>query len=61
MTGHLFEINLVEDQDPFFQLGKCLFSRCKYPYSNTVEKSFDTGTSADLVETDQKTTQSNSL
>ena len=53
MTGHLFEINFVEDPDPFYQLGKIYVFKMQVSLFEYSGEDFDTGTSADLVETDQ--------
>ena len=52
MSGSLFEIRFVEDQDPFFQLGKLFVFKLKCSLFEYGGEDFDTGTSADLVEAD---------
>ena len=53
LTGSMFEINFVEDQDPFFQLGKMFVFKMRCSLFSYGGEDFDTGTSADLVEADQ--------
>ena len=53
LTGSMFEINFVEDQDPFFQLGKLFVFKLKCSLFEYSGEDFDTGTAADLVEADQ--------
>ena len=53
LTGSMFEINFVEDQDPFFQLGKMFVFKMRCTLFSYGGEDFDTGTSADLVEADQ--------
>ena len=53
LTGSLFEIRFVEDQDPFFQLGKMFVFKLRCSLFEYSGEDFDTGTSADLVEADQ--------
>ena len=52
LTGSMFEINFVEDQDPFFQLGKMFVFKMRCSLFSYGGEDFDTGTSADLVEAD---------
>ena len=52
MSGSLFEIRFVEDQDPFYQLGKLFVFKLKCSLFEYGGEDFDTGTSADLVEAD---------
>ena len=52
LSGSLFEIRFVEDQDPFFQLGKLFVFKLKCSLFEYGGEDFDTGTSADLVEAD---------
>ena len=52
LTGSMFEINFVEDQDPFFQLGKMFVFKMRCTLFSYGGEDFDTGTSADLVEAD---------
>tara|TARA_A100000164_G_scaffold381324_1_gene432405 strand:- start:2722 stop:3582 length:861 start_codon:yes stop_codon:yes gene_type:complete len=52
LTGSLFEINFVEDQDPFFQLGKMFVFKMRCSLFSYGGEDFDTGTAADLVEAD---------
>ncbi len=53
LSGSMFEIRFVEDQDPFFQLGKLFVFKLKCSLFEYSGEDFDTGTSADLVEADQ--------
>ena len=53
MSGSLFEIRFVEDQDPFYQLGKLFVFKLKCSLFEYGGEDFDTGTSADLVEADR--------
>lgn len=53
LTGSLFEIRFVEDQDPFYQLGKMFVFKLRCSLFEYGGEDFDTGTSADLVEADQ--------
>ena len=52
LTGSMFEINFVEDQDPFFQLGKMFVFKMRCSLFSYGGEDFDAGTSADLVEAD---------
>ena len=52
LTGSLFEINFVEDQDPFFQLGKMFVFKMRCSLFSYGGEDFDTGSAADLVEAD---------
>ena len=49
----MFEIRFVEDQDPFFQLGKLFVFKLRCSLFEYSGEDFDTGTAADLVEADQ--------
>ena len=53
LSGSLFEIRFVEDQDPFFQLGKLFVFKLRCSLFEYSGEDFDTGTAADLVEADQ--------
>ena len=53
LSGSMFEIRFVEDQDPFFQLGKLFVFKLKCSLFEYSGEDFDTGTAADLVEADQ--------
>jgi len=52
LTGSMFEIRFVEDQDPFFQLGKMFVFKMRCSLFEYGGEDFDTGTAADLVEAD---------
>ena len=52
LSGSLFEIRFVEDQDPFFQLGKMFVFKMRCSLFEYSGEDFETGTSADLVESD---------
>lgn len=52
LSGSLFEIRFVEDQDPFYQLGKLFVFKLRCSLFEYSGEDFDTGTSADLVESD---------
>ena len=49
LSGSMFEIRFVEDQDPFFQLGKLFVFKLKCSLFEYSGEDFDTGTAADLV------------
>mgnify|MGYP001311283695 CR=1 FL=1 len=53
LSGSMFEIRFVEDQDPFFQLGKLFVFKLRCSLFEYSGEDFDTGTAADLVEADQ--------
>ena len=53
LTGSMFEIRFVEDQDPFFQLGKMFVFKLRCSLFEYGGEDFDTGTDADLVEQDR--------
>ena len=52
LSGSLFEIRFVEDQDPFFQLGKMFVFKMRCSLFEYSGEDFETGTNADLVESD---------
>ena len=52
LTGSMFEIRFVEDQDPFFQLGKMFVFKLRCSLFEYGGEDFDTGTDADLIEQD---------
>ena len=52
LTGSMFEINFVEDQDPFFQMSKMFVFKMRCSLFSYGGEDFDTGTAADLVEAD---------
>lgn len=52
LTGSMFEIRFVEDQDPFFQLGKMFVFKLRCSLFEYSGEDFDTGTDADLIEQD---------
>ena len=53
LSGSLFEIRFVEDQDPFYQLGKLFVFKMKCSLLEYSGEDFDTDSAADLVEQDQ--------
>ena len=53
LSGSMFEIRFVEDEDPFFQLWKLFVFKLKCSLFEYSGEDFDTGTAADLVEADQ--------
>ena len=52
LTGSMFEINFVEDQDPFFQMSKMFVFKMRCSLFSYGGEDFDIGTAADLVEAD---------
>jgi hypothetical protein len=53
LSGSMFEIRFVEDQNPFFQLGKLFVFKMRCSLFEYSGEDFDTGTDADLVEQDR--------
>ena len=53
LSGSMFEIRFVEDQNPFFQLGKLFVFKMRCTLFEYGGEDFDTGTDADLVEQDR--------
>lgn len=53
LSGSMFEIRFVEDQNPFFQLGKLFVFKMRCSLFEYSGEDFDTGTNADLVEQDR--------
>ena len=52
LGNQTFEINFVEDQDPFFQMSKMFVFKMRCSLFSYGGEDFDTGTVADLVEAD---------
>ena len=52
VLAKMFEINFVEDQDPFFQMSKMFVFKMRCSLFSYGGEDFDTGTAADLVEAD---------
>ena len=53
LSGSMFEIRFVEDQNPFFQLGKLFVFKMRCSLFEYSGEDFDTGTVVDLVENEQ--------
>lgn len=53
LSGSLFEIRYVQDDNPFYQLGKLYVFRMQCTLFEYSGEDFDTQTNADLVELDQ--------
>jgi len=57
MSGALFEINYVQDDNPFYQLGKLFVFKMRCTLFEYSGEDMDTGTDADLVELQQGYTE----
>jgi len=61
MSGALFEIKYVQDDNPFYQLGKLFVFKMRCTLFEYSGEDFDTSTDADLVELDQGYTETYQL
>lgn len=61
MSGALFEINYVQDDNPFYQLGKLFVFKMRCTLFEYSGEDMDTGTDADLVELQQGYTETYQL